>query len=140
MSAEFRASLESVRAEYSRRVEDLERMRRDLQEISAKARTRDGMVSVALDPHGRVQEIRFDPRVYQRMSPMELSRTILRLIGEASADIATQLQEVMAPFVPAGFSFEDALGEQAEVDFAKFLPSVPSMLAKEAGPVPGHDR
>ena len=82
------------------------------------------MVTVSVDSRGRVKEVVFDPRVYQRLSPLALSRTIMSLVGEACVDVAAQVTDVMAPFMPEGFSFND-------IDLAELLPGAPSLLTSE---------
>lgn len=103
------------------------------------ARTRDGMVTVSVDSRGRVREVVFDPRVYQRLSPARLSRTIMRLIDEASADVAVRVKDLMAPLVPEGISLE-TLDERGGIDLAEVVPVAPSLLGSEWGARSGSRR
>jgi DNA-binding protein YbaB len=116
-------------------IESLRQMQRDVSEVDATARKPDGMVSVSVDSRGLLKEVVLDPRVYQRQSPPALSRTIMRLIGEACADVAAQVTDLMAPFMPEGFSFDD-------LDLAGLLEAAPDLdgSAPARDPGPGDDR
>ena len=110
--------------DYSQRVERLNQMRRDLEQVSATATRADGLVTVAVGPGGQVTDLRFDPRVYRKLTSAELSQAIMQLIGQATADVTEQMREIMTPFIPEGLSSENALGEEG--DFAAFLPKPPT--------------
>jgi DNA-binding protein YbaB len=131
MRAEFRASLEELMDDYSRQVERLQEMRRDLDKVSATATRPDGLVTVVVGPRGQVQDIRLDPRVYRKLDSGELSRAIMQLIGEATADVSAQMKKIMTPFMPEGLSYETALGKDG--DFTAFLPQPPSAPDEEPG-------
>jgi DNA-binding protein YbaB len=129
MRAELRASLEELMEEYSREVGRLQEMRREVAKVSATASRADGMVSVAVGPRGQVTAITFDPRVYRKLTPSELSKAIMELIAEATADAAEQMKKIMTPFMPEGLGYEEVLGEKG--DFTAFLPQ-PSALSGES--------
>jgi DNA-binding protein YbaB len=99
-------------------------MRRDLDKVSATATRPDGLVTVVVGPRGQVQDIRLAPRVYRKLDSGELSRAIMKLIGQATADVSAQMKEIMTPFMPEGVSYETALGKDG--DFTSFLPEPPT--------------
>lgn len=101
-------------------------MQQDLSEVRASARTRDGMVSVEVGPRGQLSDIRFDPRVYDRLTPQRLAHTIMKLVGEATEDAVGQLKEITAPFVPDGL-----VRGLVERDLSGLLGGAPSMLDRE---------
>ena len=125
MRAELRASLEGLMEDYGRRIERLRKMQQDLREVGATAKSKDGLVTVVVGPRGRVQDITLDPRVYRRLSTSELSQTIMSLIGEATSDVADQMQKIMAPFMPEGMAFDEVLGEKG--DLTMLLPQPPAV-------------
>jgi DNA-binding protein YbaB len=129
MDEELRESLESLAAQHQERLAGLRRMQEELREVSAGARTRDGMVSVEVSANGRLRDIRFDPRVYDRLSPQRLAHTIMKLIGEATEEVVGQLAEITAPFVPDGL-----VQGLTEGDFSGLMPDAPSMLDREDPP------
>jgi DNA-binding protein YbaB len=131
MRAEFRASLEELMDDYSQQVGRLNEMRHDLDKVSATATREDGLVTVVVGPRGQVQDIRLDPRVYRKLDSGELSRAIMKLIGEATADVSEQMQKIMTPFMPEGLSYETALGKDG--DFTSFLPQPPTAPDQESG-------
>lgn len=124
MRAELRASLEELMEDYNRQVGRLREMRRALDQVSATAGRGDGLVTVVVGPRGQVQDIRFDPKVYRKLTPSELSRAIMQLIAEATAAASDQMQKIMAPFMPEGLSYEQVLGDKG--DFTAFLPQPPA--------------
>ncbi len=124
MRAELRASLEGLMEDYGRRIERLRQMQQDLREVGATAKSKDGLVTVVVGPRGQVQDLSLDPRVYRRLSPSELSRTIMSLIGEATSDVAEQMQKIMEPFMPEGMAYDEVLGEKG--DLTALLPQPPA--------------
>lgn len=128
MRAELRASLEGLMEDYTRRVEGLRQMQRDLRAASATARHKDGLVTVVVGARGQVQDITLDPRVYRKLTPSELSRAIMELIGKATADVSEQMKEIMSPFMPDDLPYDQVLGEKG--DLTAFLPTPPSAPAE----------
>jgi DNA-binding protein YbaB len=106
--------------DHSQQGERLNQMRRDLEQVSATATRADGLVTVVVGAHGQVTDIRFDPRVYRKLSSGELSQAVMRLIDQATTEVTEQTRQIMTPFLPEGLSYENALGEKG--DFTTFLP------------------
>jgi DNA-binding protein YbaB len=129
VKAELRASLEELMDDCSREVGRLEEMRRALGQVSATAERSDGLVTVVVGPRGQVQDIRFDPKAYRKLSPGELSSAIMQLIAVATADVSGQTEKIMAPFLPAGLSYEQVLG--AKGDFTALRPQPPTRSKDE---------
>lgn len=96
MGQQPRASLDELLEDWARQVERLGETRRALERVNATARHQDGLVTVVVGPRGQVQDIRFDPRVFRSLSPAELSLTVLTLIGEATAEVAGQMRDILA--------------------------------------------
>jgi DNA-binding protein YbaB len=116
MRAEFLASLEGLVEDYDRHVGRLQDMQDKLEKATATARSEDGLVRVEVDARAQVTDLHLDPKVYDKLTPDQLSRTILRLIGEATEDVAAQMKALMAPFMPANGMFG------GQPDLGSFLP------------------
>ncbi len=131
MREEFRASLGGLADDLSRTLGRLQEMQRDLRQVTATARDKDGLVTVVVGPRGQLQDVRLDSRVYRRLTPSELSQTIMKLVGEATADVSGQLQTIMNPFLPEGVPYEEILGEKG--DLTSLLPQAPSVREEAPG-------
>ncbi|MEW9553849.1 YbaB/EbfC family nucleoid-associated protein [Nonomuraea sp. NPDC050783] len=134
MSDEFRLTIEALAKEYNQQAVRLREAYGKLSELTVTAESRDHMVSVTVGPRGQVQSIKLDPRVYRKLSPSQLARTIMEQIGAATAQVADRTKELMAPFVPEGLPLEDVFGEGASIE--SFLPQpvkLPSAEGDERG-------
>ncbi|MFB4271507.1 YbaB/EbfC family nucleoid-associated protein [Nonomuraea sp. GTA35] len=120
MNDEFRLAVEELAAEYNRQAAQLREAYGKFSEMTATAESDDRMVTVTVGPRGQVRNIEFDPRVYRRLSPSELSRAIMEQIGAATGEVAERTKELMQPFMPKDLPFEDLYGEGAS--FESFLP------------------
>ncbi|WP_329244032.1 YbaB/EbfC family nucleoid-associated protein [Actinoallomurus sp. NBC_01490] len=115
MSAEPDAPLGIPGDDYTRRIEQLKEMRRELAEVGATAKRPDGLVTVVVGSQGQVKDIRLDPRVYRKLDSGELAAAIMELISQATAEVSEQMRTIMMPFVPGGDSNDG-------MDLTGFLP------------------
>ena len=120
MTDDFQAAMEGLAEEYNRQAGQLRDMYGKLSELTATAHSKDRMVTVTVGSRGQIREIEFDPRVYRKLSPSELSESVMEQIGAATAEIAERTRELMAPFVPEGLPYEEIFGEGASLE--SFLP------------------
>ncbi|MFC4121919.1 YbaB/EbfC family nucleoid-associated protein [Nonomuraea zeae] len=111
--------LEQLVQEVNQQTEQLKQMQASAKELSATATSQDGMVSVTVGPRGEVRAIEFDPRIYRKLSPSELSASIVEQIRHATLQVSREMKELMEPLVP-NLPFEDLFGE--ETSFESFLP------------------
>jgi DNA-binding protein YbaB len=111
--------LEQLVQEVNQQTEQLGRMHEKVRELSATVQSKDGMVTVTVGPRGEVRTIEFDPRVYRKLSPSELSALIVEQIGRAGAQVSGDMKELMESVVP-DLPFEDVFGEGT--GFESFLP------------------
>lgn len=74
-------------------------------------------VSVVVDLHGGLVDLRFDPWALRR-SPGELAGVVCRLAEEAGADALRQGREVLGDLLP-----EDGSGREADSPQASFTPA-----------------
>lgn len=123
VNAALRARLEQLLGEYDRMRGNLATMQQRLASAEGEARSEDGAVRVTVGPRGELRALEIGPRAYRHLSPSELAEEIMRLARKASASVQEQLEEVMAPFLPAGMSYADAAAGNAEP--AAWAPSRP---------------
>ncbi|MEV0590889.1 YbaB/EbfC family nucleoid-associated protein [Nonomuraea cavernae] len=120
MSDEFRSAVEELAAEYNRQAVHLREAYGKLTTLSAVGKSDDGMVTVTVGPRGQVRDIVLNPRVYRKLSPSELSQSIMKQISVATSEVAERTKELMGPFVPEGLPYEDIFGDGAGLE--AFLP------------------
>ncbi len=82
----------------ARRAEQAQELARRTSEMTATARSRDGLVEVTVDAEGRVSSIHLDERTRQQ-SAETTSRTLMETVRAASSSLFKQLQEVTAETV-----------------------------------------
>ncbi|MCG5220956.1 YbaB/EbfC family nucleoid-associated protein [Streptosporangium sp. KLBMP 9127] len=120
MTDVFRDTVEDLAAEYDRHLRQVKELFGKLDEVESTVRSDDGMVTVTVGRHGQVRAIELNPRVYRRLSPSELSRSLMTQINQATEAVARQSKELMEPLVPEGLPYEDIFGEGVGLD--SFLP------------------
>ncbi len=130
MTAGSDAPFGGLSGDYARRIEQLEKMRCDLGEVSATAARPDGLVAVVVGAGGRVEDIRLDPRVYRKLDTGELASSLLELISEATATVTEQMRDIMAPFTPMSLADGSTLGEEG--DFTSYFPKPPDADGTES--------
>lgn len=128
---EFQATMEELAEEYNRQAAELRDVYGKLNELTATAQSEDRMVAVTIGSQGQVQGIELDPRVYRKLSPSELSRSILEQIGVATAEVSAETQQLVGPLLPEGLPYEEIFGEGAS--FESFLPQPPNLPSEERG-------
>ncbi|WP_051767766.1 YbaB/EbfC family nucleoid-associated protein [Amycolatopsis vancoresmycina] len=81
-----------------------------------RASAADGGVTVVVDLHGALVDLRFERRALTR-SPHELAELIRRLAAEAGTDALQQGQEVLGDLLPSGSAEQpEARSRHAEPD------------------------
>jgi DNA-binding protein YbaB len=129
VSEVFRQAIEELAMDYNRQAKRLREAYAKVTELTATARSADGMVTVMVGPRGQIQDIRLDARVYRKLSPSELAGAIMEQIGAGTAEVAERTKELMAPFVPEGLPYEEIFGEGASLE--SFLPQPVDLRSTE---------
>jgi len=111
-----------VVANYRKRLEEIQQLQRDVRDVTASARTRNGDVWVEVGASGELRDIKFNPQALKRMSAQQLAHTILSLTGEATKDASGQAKEMTAAFLPEEMA---ARLRDGEVDVTSFMPEAP---------------
>jgi DNA-binding protein YbaB len=123
MVGAMRARMQELLGEYDKVRANLAAMRARLREAEASARSKDGGIELTVGPQGALRSLTIDPRAYRKLSPTELAGEILRLSEAATAEVRKQLRDVMAPFLPAGVSYEQVA--DGSVDPGQWAPERP---------------
>ncbi|MEV0398731.1 YbaB/EbfC family nucleoid-associated protein [Actinoallomurus sp. NPDC050550] len=112
-------------ANFKQRLEELQQLQRNVADVKATARTRNGDVWVEVGSRGNLRDIQFSPQALKRMSAQQLTHTVLALIAEASEQATDQAKEMTAAFLPEEMADRLRAGEQ---DLMAFFPKAPRIL------------
>lgn len=97
MLPEWQAHIDELLERYGRQRDQLRDVQRAVGAASATVTTEDEMITVTVDPRGRLAGLELNPRVYRRMSPSELAAAVLAAAGEASSRVDGQVRAALAP-------------------------------------------
>jgi DNA-binding protein YbaB len=114
----FEAEITELAGAINQRIERIRETYGELSAIRHTARSKDGMVSVTVDPHGRVSGIELNPRVYRSLSPSQLADAIMEQVGRATAAVSEERRQ--EPLMPDEVPYEAVFGADATLD--AFLP------------------
>ncbi|MGI5285171.1 YbaB/EbfC family nucleoid-associated protein [Nonomuraea polychroma] len=120
MADVFEAEITELAGAINQRIERIRETYGELAAIQHTARSKDGMVSVTVDPQGRVSGIELNPRVYRSLSPSQLADAIMEQVGRAAAAVSEERRRLLAPLMPDEVPYEAVFGENATLD--AFLP------------------
>lgn len=116
MDYEVEAQAEHLLAGLRERQAQIQQLQDQARQVTATARSRDGLVSVQVGAQGQLLDLRLDPGAYDRLSPQRLAAAVVELARAAAENAAGQTHEIMAPVLPA------------EGDLAGGVPPTLSML------------
>lgn len=119
LNDQLSAYREGLSEDYEKRLAEIRKLQQRAGQVTATARSRNGLISVQVGAQGQLLGVRLDPTVYQRISPQRLSATLTTLAKTATADAAGQVREIMAPVLPAG-------GVPADGDVTRLMPRAAS--------------
>lgn len=89
-------------AAYERRLAQIRELQKRAGQVTATARSRNGLISVTVGASGQLLDLKLDPGVYNSLPPQRLAAAVKELAKKAAADAAEQVQEVMEPVLPPG--------------------------------------
>lgn len=115
MDEQLQAQVDDITANYQQRMAQVRQRQQRAGQVTAAARSRDGLITVEVGAQGQIIDLLLDSRVYEKMSPQRLAAAIRELSRMAAGQAARQVQEIMAPVVPPG-------GLPENGDFATVLP------------------
>lgn len=129
MNDQLRSRREELSAEYEKRLAQIRNLQQRAGEVTATARSRNGLISVQVDAQGRLLGVSLDPSAYDRLSPQRLASVLVELAKTAAADAAEQVRDIMAPVLPPG-------GVPAGGDVTGLMPRQPSTPGGDAATQP----
>ena len=97
----LRARFDDVFGQYQRLRSGMDEMQRRLAELQVSAESEDGLIRATVGPRGQLIDLRLDRRIYRDMDAGELSRKIVTTTEQAAAQMAEQVQRMMAGYLPA---------------------------------------
>jgi DNA-binding protein YbaB len=107
--------MEELLGEYERLKSNMSAARERMRAMSGSASTTDGSIKVGVDSNARLIRLEIDPKAYRRFSPSQLAEEIQRLYREATKDVMRRVGDVMAPYLPAGVSYDQLVTGEADV-------------------------
>jgi DNA-binding protein YbaB len=127
VTADHRAQVEDLLADYRRSREQLASVHQRLASISESATSPDGLVTAIVGPNGALTGLRIAEAAYRQYRPADLAKVIVATTS-AAADRATKLAgEVVAPVLPAETDPVALLGGTADLRPAELVPPAPSV-------------
>lgn len=97
----LRARFDDVVSQYQRLRLGLDDLQERLSAMSVTAESPDKMVKATVGPRGQLVDLKIDPEAYRRLTPEQLSRTILRTVEQAVAKTTGQVQDLVGEYLPA---------------------------------------
>lgn len=123
-NAALRARLSELMDEYDRMRADLAEAQRRMRSMRGRASSGDGTVTAIVDFRGNLLTLELSPRAYSRFSPTLLAEEIVRLVNQARAEVTSEMEDVMAPFLPDGVDYAglmDGSVDPSEIGFPQPL-------------------
>jgi DNA-binding protein YbaB len=109
-------------------LERVQRLRRDVAEVTVTSRSRKGEVSVEVGAQGQLRDIRFKPQALTKLNAQKPAHLIMTVVAEATKEAAAQAMEMTAAFLPDDMAARLRDGER---DLISLLPMPPRI--QEAG-------
>jgi DNA-binding protein YbaB len=122
-AAELEDAMRDIMAEYEKARQDLATAQQQLAGISGKARSKNRMLSVTVDGHGNVSEVKLHGARWRNMPPGELGELIVATIKDAREAAQKEKGAVLGPLMPDGQDLSGA------IDWAAAFPDTPQLPA-----------
>ena len=97
----LRARFDDVYGQYQRLRSGMDDIQQRLAELRVSAESEDGLIRATVGPRGQLIDLRLDRRIYRDMDAAELGRKIVATTEQAAAQVAEQVQQMMAGYLPA---------------------------------------
>ena len=122
MVTDHRAQVEDLLAGYRRSREQLGAVQRSLATVRETVTSDDGHVTVTVSSAGALVDLAIDDDAYRVLRPADLAALIVRTTAEATARVARQASEVLAPVLPADTDPAALLRGAADLSEAELTP------------------
>jgi DNA-binding protein YbaB len=97
----LRARFDDVFGQYQRLRSGMDDLQQRLAALQVSAESDDGLIRATVGPRGQLIDLRLDRRIYRDMDAAELGRKIVATTEKAAAQVAEQVQQMMAGYLPA---------------------------------------
>jgi len=97
----LRARFDDVFGQYQRLRSGMDDLQQRLAALQVSAESEDGLIRATVGPRGQLIDLRLDRRIYRDMDAAELGRKIVATTEKAAAQVAEQVQQMMAGYLPA---------------------------------------
>jgi DNA-binding protein YbaB len=108
MTYDFHAELAKAIGNLSEQEDLLHELKDSVEESTGTVSSRDRAISVTADGRGAIASITFNSTSYRTMSPTELGRTLVDLIGQARQEVFDRIAELYEPVMPDAVDFGGA--------------------------------
>ncbi len=122
-NGELWAQLDRLMTQYEKTTKHLSSVQEKVPTLRGEASSADGLVTVTVGARGNVVGLTISPRAFRRLSPTELAEMIVATAEQAGRAATSQMQELVAPFLPKDVKLEDLMSGNA--DFSQFAPKEP---------------
>lgn len=126
MTADHRAQIEDLLADYRRSREQLASVHQRLATISESATSSDGLVTATAGSGGALTALRIAEAAYRAHRPADLAKLIVATVAEAAAQAEKRASEVMAPVLPVATDPDALLRGTVDLAPAELVPPVPA--------------
>jgi DNA-binding protein YbaB len=98
----LRARVDEMMAQVRRMTHEMGDTRKKILEVTATARSEDGLVTATVGPRGHLLELEIDPRIYRRPNSALLAQTIVETVRVAVEQAGQEVFQLLDSFAPEG--------------------------------------
>lgn len=125
MSSAYDQQIEDLLAQYRRQREEAIETRQRINEVTGTATAPRQTVKATVSAQGEVVAIEFPTGAFHRMTPKELSETLLTTLRQARSNALEAVAEVAGLGLPSGVKLAELL--EGKADTTALLPEEPDM-------------
>jgi DNA-binding protein YbaB len=125
VTADHRAQVDDLLADYRRSRDQLASVHQRLASISESATSPDGLVTVTVGSAGTLSGLTIADAAYRQYRPADLAAMIVTTTAAAADRAAKLATEVVAPVLPAGTDPDALLRGTADLSPAELVPAAP---------------
>ena len=122
----FEAQIETLMAEYRRRVAEAGERQRQILATTGTATARRQSVKATVNVQGDITALEFPTGAYRRMAPAELAEAITSTVRAAKAEALASVRNSVMPEMPKGVDFTGLI--DGTVDLTEVLSQEPPIL------------
>jgi DNA-binding protein YbaB len=109
VAEQFEAAMKEIMAEYEQARKDITKMQDAVEGAAGSARSKNRMISAAVDGRGEVTEVKFHGQNWRSMAPGELGKLVVATITAAREAAQKQMWSSMESMAPAGLDLSAAM-------------------------------